>query len=185
MKSGNHKVRCRRCGVRFETQPKEAAHEVDVEPEIGPNDQSDLSSELDLATQSGKEPEIRPEQESAIGVDDLKIEVSDHDLPFHREPLPPVRSEPWFYGFLDGWGTFYLYAAVITFIVAFAGLVTVIVNAKMELGGVSVVIIIISLVVAAVFGTFLVTCAAVIFLIVDQARNVRRLHDLAERIDKG
>jgi hypothetical protein len=180
MESGQHKIRCRRCGVKFESQPKAAEQKVDAEPEIDPKGLPGLATEL------GIEPESQSEEEDSVtGVGDLKIDVSDDELPVPSERLATLPPEPWYYGFLDGWGVFYLYAAGFTFCAALLTFALALINARANDGGLSVLVAIVGFVVVALFGTVLVTCAAVIFLIVDQARNVRQLHVRPERLEKA
>jgi transcription elongation factor Elf1 len=91
MESGQHKIRCRRCGVKFETQPKETDQKVDVDPELDPKGLSDLATEL------GIEPEFQSDEEnSGNGASDLKIDVSDNELPVPSEPRSTLPPEPWF-----------------------------------------------------------------------------------------
>jgi ribosomal protein S27E len=56
MESGQHKIRCRRCGVKFETQPKAAEQNVDAEPEIDLNGLSGLATELGIEPESQADP---------------------------------------------------------------------------------------------------------------------------------
>jgi transcription elongation factor Elf1 len=171
MESGQHKIRCRRCGVRFETQPKAAEQKVDAEPEI---DSKGLS---ELATEMGIEPEFQSEEvDSAIGLGDLKIDVS-AEMGSLADP-PPY---PWFYGFLEAWGVLYLVAAVLALLAMVLVLAGILVGASpVSDSPVSYVVAAIPFVVVAFV---LVTCAAVLFLIVDLARNIRLTRFRAERAE--
>jgi Zn ribbon nucleic-acid-binding protein len=178
MESGQHKVRCRRCGVEFETQPKEADQKVDAEPEIDPKGLSELATEL------GIEPEFQSEEEdSAIGVGDLKIDVSDDDLPVPTEPRATLPPEPWYYGFLHRLGVFYFFAAGVVFIFAFVLFGLSVLRVASD-GRQHILYSIIDVAFFVMLGMFLVTSSAAIFLIVDQARNVRRLQFRIEQIEK-
>jgi hypothetical protein len=173
MESGQHKIRCRRCGVRFETQPNAAEQKVDAESEIDPKGLSELATEL------GIEPEFQSEEEdSAIGVGGLKIDVSGSAEMGSLADPPPY---PWFYGFLEAWGVLYLIAAVLALLAMILVLAGILVGASpVSDSPVSYVVAAIPFVVAAFV---LVTCAAVLFLIVDLARNIRLTRFRAERAE--
>ena len=65
------RIRCRRCGVKFEAQAKEVI-QVAIEPEVEPGGLSLLATDL------GIEPESQSDEEkSGIDVGDLAIDVSD------------------------------------------------------------------------------------------------------------
>jgi hypothetical protein len=181
MESGPHKIRCPKCGVRFETQPGEVVAEGLSDPEIDPNGLSDLAADL------GIEPELESDEEATelpgVGVGNLKLDVSHDEIPVQSEPREELPPEPWFYGFLDGWGMFYFCAAGITFVVLVAFVLLMVTGGASTVGGFPVGFLIVGAAIIALFGTFLITSAAVIFLVVDQARNIRRLQDRAEQLE--
>ena len=172
MESGPHKIRCRRCGITFATES----------PVI---DQKGLP---DATTEVGIAPLLEPEEEAMEipddGVGNLKIEISREDEPSAEiEPSINLRSDPWFYGFLDAWGKLYLYAAGFLSGVVSLGLIVVAIGAMPtdRTLPIQYLIAVLIFIVPVVIG--LLTCAAIIFLIVDQARNIRRLNRYAERME--
>lgn len=181
--SGPHRIRCPRCDVRFDTQPSDTGEKDLRDPVVYPTGLSELAIDLRM------EPELKSEEEATdipdIDVGNLKIDDSDYELPAHREPRASIPPEPWFYGFLDGWGVFYLFGAVLTFVGLLLVIAFVVTGIITNVGGVPVLFLVVGAAVVAFFGSFLITCAAVIFLIVDQARNIRQLQLLAERAERA
>ena len=107
------------------------------------------------------------------------------NFPLTRNRVPSYPPEPWFYGFLDGWGVFYLCGAAFTFVGLVLVIALIVTGIITNVGGLPVLFLVVGAAVVAFFGSFLITCAAVIFLIVDQARNIRQLQLLAERTEKA
>jgi hypothetical protein len=183
METGQRKIRCPKCGVRFAAQPADIGRKGLPDSEADPNGLSDLAIDL------GMSPSAEPQEGSAviprINVGDLKIDASDDEIPAQTQPRATLPPEPWFYGFLDGWGMFYMCAAAITFIGLCLAVALWITGNSKSGDGLSPMFLFAVVVVVALFGTFLVTIAAAIFLIVDQARNIRRLQLSAERTEKA
>jgi hypothetical protein len=170
MESGKHKIRCRKCGVSFETQPAEIGQKGLPDLEADPNGLSDLA--IDLGVSPSPEPQEESTVITRIDAGDLKIDASDDEIPIQSQPRAMLPPEPWFYGFLDGWGVFYLCAAAVALFTDFG---IILAWGGRAVDWVPVSFLIASIVVVALFGALLLTFAAVIFLFVDQARNIRRL----------
>ncbi len=166
------RIRCPSCGRGFDTQ---AAM-------LGQRGLSDAPR--DLAT--GPRPES---EEEAIeipddGLGNLNIDVSE-EYELSGETGPPISlpPAPWFYGFLDAWGNLYLVAAGLILAAVLIGLLASVLGAIPNVHALGLwELLAVALVVAPIL-IFLLTCAAVIFLIVDQARNIRRLTLHAERME--
>jgi hypothetical protein len=111
-----------------------------------------------------------------VGVPKLNVAVSDSDeMPALRTPQA-LPSEPWFYGVLDAWGALYLVGSLL---MVGAAVLLVFYEALNLVGAVAL----------GSSGVILLTAAAVIFLVVDQARNVRqmshRLHQIELNTSRG
>ena len=94
----------------------------------------------------------------------------------HPAPLlNPQWTEPWFYGFLDGRGMFYMVFAGITFFVAAAALILAFLagGGTARLLGIALGI--------ALLATLPLTFAATIFLFVDAAHNIRVMSLMQQR----
>jgi hypothetical protein len=202
MESGQHKIRCRKCGVRFEAQPADSSRSDHitpmVDPEPPPDDGLDLGIELDresedepaesLGTQDfwkrassrDLESEEKAVEPSAVEAGGLNLDRSDDELPVQPHPIDAHAQEPWFYGFLDAWGTFYLYLGAFAFLVTLLALVGVLAGLSSDTPGFPIGTAIVGILGVGLLGTFLITCAAFILLIVDQARNIRCLRVRAE-----
>lgn len=183
METTQHKIRCRRCGVRFETQAGAAQQNLATEPQIEPDKFSELATGLGIG------PESKSEEHSLIAVGDLRLDDSDDQLQAVSERGPTISPEPWFYRFLDGWGLCYLYAGSLTFVALLIAIVVVIGvwsnSTAKDVNGFSISLAIAGFAVAALLGSFLFTSAAVMFLIVDQARIIRRLEFRTEQFGKS
>jgi hypothetical protein len=134
----------------------------------------------------GRQPESDEEAIEILddGLGNLNIDVSDEDeLSQESGPLITLPPDPWFYGFLDAWGMLYLGTAGLVLAAMLIGLVLSRLGATPDghtfglwpLIGVLLIVVLILI--------FLLTCAATMFLIVDQARNIRRLTLHAERME--
>jgi hypothetical protein len=174
------RIRCPKCGVKFETQTAEIGQKVLADPETKPNGLLDVA--IDLGMPTTPEPDEEPTVIPHFDVGDLKIADSDDEISTRTQKSParslyaPAIREPWFYGFLDGWGTFYIVIAVLIFFLAAAVLIFALTLSGRDLVSAIGMALGISLV-----ATFPITCAAVIFLIVDVARNVRELTFITQR----
>jgi hypothetical protein len=99
-------------------------------------------------------------------------------------PNPPSR-EPWFYWFLEGWGKFYLFAALLSaallllmfvYVVLFAfanskDLQAAIPDVFKMTAGYALLLVLFAL----PFLLMYLTLSALIFIAVDQARNIRQI----------
>ena len=174
-----HKIRCPKCGVKFDTKA----------PEADPNQLSDIPTELGIEIETaylGEEEAI--EVPSDIGKN-LDVAVSDEDEPAVKVDPPTARRDPiylspdpWFYGFLEIWGVLYLVAAGFAAAAAFLLCIGSVAGSAEPVSQtlLGLVIVVGPLFIAAFV---LVTAAAVIFLIVDLARNVRLTRFHTERTE--
>ena len=92
METGQRKIRCPKCGVRFATQPADIGQRGLPDSEADPNGLSDLA--IDLGMSPGPEPQEESAVIPRINVGDLKIDASDDEIPAQTQPratLPPGR----------------------------------------------------------------------------------------------
>jgi hypothetical protein len=167
------RIKCPRCGGRFEPQPDPAPTKSSVA--IDPDLDGLPDAAIDLDGMAEPEPVDESEPTAPIHVGNLKIDDSDDEIPARMMPPPaPSRHpldyhEPWYYRFLDGWGMLYMSMAILLLVGA-----AVVFTLAVVYGGGDAHIGVAFALWSALGAAGLVTLAAAIFLIVDVARNVRR-----------
>ena len=172
------RIKCPTCGVRFAPQAASAQEESLAPAEPEAIDLLEVPIGLDIAPEPGEEP--TPAQ---IDKRDLKVDDPDDEIPVRARTFPvptahPLASpEPWFYRFLDGWGVLYLLLALGTFLFAVAVLVYALALGRGPLLPTAIA----AVAIICLAGIGLLTCAAVVFLIVDVARNIRQITLNSER----
>jgi hypothetical protein len=185
---GPRKIRCPKCGVRFDATAPEAEPErlSDIANEAEPERLSDIATELGIDSEEVIEEEEATEIPGGGGT--LSTKVSDQDATSVRteptigiDPVMHLLPDPWFYGFLEGWGVFYNILAGLIFLGLLTGFVVVLAQSSKESDvTASIWLIGLGLGISALIA---ITCAAVLFLIVDVARNVRTMRFHAERTE--
>jgi hypothetical protein len=189
---GSRKIRCPSCGVRFATESMESdigarppvSIVLDFEPE---------SRHPDVVTEDMKQwhASVLAKPEADVGhhsgdtriphtVPTVNVNVHDEDdeLTTASPSAADLPSDPWFYMVLEAWGVLQLIGAGIALFVMIPVLVELVNNAKSEHAP-SLLPLAPPLLVAFV----LVSSAAVMFLIVDVARNIRATRFHAERAE--
>ena len=160
-------LRCRKCGTRF--QPKLADHITTPDTPAVDDDYESPEQPIDIPIDVGAS---------------LNIIVADEPPGLINSPNPPSR-EPWFYWFLEGWGKFYLFVALLSaalmllmfvYVVLFAlatskDLQTAIHDVFKMTAGYALLVVLFAL----PFLLMYLTLSALIFIVVDQARNIRQI----------
>lgn len=155
-------VRCRQCRTRFELRPLED----EVAPAVLDEPLADMTAGLGIDAETDLD-----EVAIDVGVPKLNVAVSDSDeMPALQAPPRALPSEPWFYGVLDAWGALYLVGSLL---MVGAAVLLVVYEALNVVGAVTL----------GSSGVILLTAAAVIFLVVDQARNVRQMSHRLHQIE--
>jgi zinc-ribbon domain len=157
-------LRCRKCGAKF--QPKPFGIADDFESKDSPIDLPDDINQ------------------------NLNIVVADDSVELVK-PAPLPAREPWFYWFLECWGKFYFFIVMLCgfgTICLFVLLVIVALTTRKDLQTVtsqyfalSGAYVVIYLFIIIPFVIMLLTIAALIFLLVDQARNIRQIRLNSDR----
>ena len=156
------RMNCSKCGIEFDLRPDSPDEE-----------------RLFLA-----QPEREPKAAARIDAGNLKIDKSGDQSPLQTmlspmlDQQPLQGEEPWCYRFLAGWGILHIVIAGLMFLSAMIAVLFGIIGRRTENGiGIALGI--------CLAATVPISFAAVIFLIVDMARNLRRLTIVAEKNGKA
>jgi hypothetical protein len=201
LESGTHNVRCRKCGVRFETEAAKVREPlIPVPPEIELDEEAPEAEPEGLSDTAG-ELGIKPEEEDAREVQLTYIPMDGGGYPdvgVSKAIQPPLASapavnrpsgpwphghepEPWYYGFLQTWGALHLGAAgliAIPFLISLTRVLASPDGVDSRTGSSPLTVITLAAMVVSS-----VTVAAVLYLIVDVARNIRETRFHAERTE--
>jgi hypothetical protein len=160
-------LRCRKCGTRFQPKPADP-----------------IATAGTPAVDDGYESQEQPIDVPIEVGENLNIIVAEEPTGLISAPNSPSR-EPWFYWFLEGWGKFYLFAALLSaalmllmfvYVVLFAlatskDLQTAIPDVFKMTAGYALLLVLFVL----PFLLMYLTLSALIFILVDQARNIRQI----------